>query len=362
MSAPLTTLLTPWHEAVGARLVDFAGWLMPVQYRGILEEHRAVRECCGVFDISHMGEIFVSGPGAAAWLEGLLTNRLSLLAPGEGQYTLLLNERGGVIDDLLVYQLSPEEFFLVVNAAKIAEDVAWLKSHLPADGVTLCDRSCDFGALAIQGPDAPVLYEKLFGRPLPERNSVHPFLESFGRGLVGVTGYTGEAGFELFLETDSPERMGELMDRIVAAGAEPCGLGARDTLRLEMGYPLNGSDLSPKRTPLEAGLGFFVDLEKGPFPGREILVAQKEKGVPSKLVGLVVEGKAPPPRAHYPVWIQGECVGETTSGALSPSLGQGIALAYIPTALACLESLAEIEIRGRRFPARLVRKTFYKKA
>lgn len=343
-------------------MVDFSGWAMPVQYRGILEEHRAVRERCGFFDISHMGEFFVEGPGASAWLNGLLTNDLNLLQVGQGQYTLMLNEAGGVIDDLIIYRAAEASFFLVVNAAKIEEDAAWLRKHLPnGEDIIFRDESRDFVALAVQGPLAPEIYSRVFsGRALPARNSLIEFSLPIGDGLIGVTGYTGEQGFEIFLRTTSREAAENLWRVFVDAGAEPCGLGARDTLRLEMCYPLNGSDLSPARTPLEAGLGFFVALEKGDFVGRHALVEQKMTGMPSRLFALQVEGKAPPPRSHYPVLLEHRVIGETSSGALSPSLGLGIAMAYLPPSLKVGDTV-EIEVRGRQFPARIVKKPFYKK-
>ncbi len=340
------------HVAAGGRIVDFAGWEMPVQYTGILDEHRAVREACGVFDISHMGEFFVRGDGAAAWLDSLLTNRLARLSVGEAQYTLMLNERGGVIDDLIVYRIGESEFLLVVNAAKIDEDAAWLSSHLAA-GIEFENRSDDYAALAVQGPKASEVFEKTFARALPaERNRVIHW-----DGLFAVTtGYTGEAGFEVLV----PARQAEAVwDQLLASGAKPCGLGARDTLRLEMCYPLNGSDLSPDRTPLEAGLGFFVDLEKGDFIGRDALVVQKKDGLPVRLAAILVTEKSPPIRPHYAVHADGQNLTETTSGALSPSLGSGIALAYLPFALAKVGQPLEIEVRGRRYAASVVKKPFY---
>jgi aminomethyltransferase len=340
------------HVAAGGRLVDFAGWEMPVQYTGILDEHRTVRESCGVFDISHMGEFFVVGEGAAAWLDAVLTNRASRLTPGEAQYALLLNTQGGVIDDLIVYRLAAGEFLLIVNAAKIAEDAAWLQEHL-VPGVALADRSDDFAALAVQGPTSPAVFQALTGSALPaERNRVL----TLGDGYVVTTGYTGEKGFELVVPATEAEAW---WDRVVAAGAKPCGLGARDTLRLEMCYPLNGSDLAPDRTPLEAGLGVFVDWEKPDFVGRAALAAQKSAGLPTRLCALRVVEKSPPIRSHYGVWSGGEQVAETSSGALSPSLGCGIALAYLPFALAKAGQELEIDVRGRRYRAEVVKKPFY---
>ncbi len=344
------------HVAAGGRMVDFAGWEMPVQYTGILDEHRAVREACGVFDISHMGEFFVRGSGAAAALDALLTNRVAALGLGEAQYSLMLNEQGGVIDDLIVYRLGQHEYFLIVNASKIDEDAAWLRSHLP-DGVEFEDHSAGYAALAVQGPGSGAVFEALFGQPMPAgRNRIIEFPDPSGRTLVVTTGYTGEKGFEVAVPVAAARAT---WDRIIAAGAKPCGLGARDTLRLEMCYPLNGSDLAPDRTPLEAGLGFFVDLEKGPFIGRDALLSQKSAGLPARLAAIAVLDKAPPIRSHYPVIAEGEKVAETTSGALSPSLNYGIAMAYLPLPLAKPGQPLEIEVRGRRYKAAVVKKPFY---
>lgn len=337
-------------------MVDFAGWEMPVQYSGILAEHKAVREEAGVFDISHMGEFLVSGPGAAEWLDSLLTSRVPALAVGQAHYSLLLNEGGGVIDDLIVYRSGPEEFLLVVNASMIDEDAAWMRARL-SGGVEFQDLSNDFAALAVQGPQSPVVFERLFHRPMPaERNRVIELGPP--RAFVLTTGYTGEAGFEWIVPVSGAAGAWR---SALAAGAKPCGLGSRDTLRLEMCYPLNGSDLSPDRTPLESGLGFFVDLEKPGFVGKSALVAQKESGVPARLVALKVVEKSPPIRPHYPVWVNGEAVTETTSGALSPSLGCGIAMAYLPAALAKPGQEVEIEVRGRKFRACVHKKPFYHK-
>jgi len=335
-------------------MVDFAGWEMPVQYSGILAEHRTVRESAGVFDISHMGEFFVVGSGSAAWLDSLLTNNVTALASGAAQYSLMLNERAGVIDDLIVYRLGAQSFLLVVNASMIEEDAAWLRARLVA-GVEFENASADYGALAIQGPSAGGIFKKLFDREMPaERNRVLRIGEDF----VVTTGYTGESGFEWLMPAGVAS---SAWRRVLDAGAKPCGLGARDTLRLEMCYPLNGSDLSPERTPLEAGLGFFVDLGKPDFVGKAALVAQKAAGVPARLCALRVTEKAPPIRPHYPVWIGGNLVTETTSGALSPSLGEGIALAYLPVEFSKPGQEVEIEVRGRRFRACVRKKPLYHK-
>lgn len=359
---PKKTLLFDAHEKLGGRMVDFAGWMMPVQYAGILQEHQAVRTAVGAFDISHMGEFFVKGSDSLAWLDSLFTNKLSTLEIGRCQYTLMLNESGGVIDDLIAYRIAPEEYLLIVNASKIEEDAAWLEAHLPADSdISFHNRSDDFVAVAVQGPRSADIFEKLFGHPMPSKNSVESFSLPFGNGWLGITGYTGEDGFEIFLKTDDASVAETLWNTVLEAGASPCGLGARDTLRLEMCYPLNGSDLSPEITPLEAGLGFFVSLEKEAFIGSDVLLAQKQNGLPQRLMAIAVEGKAPPLRPHYPVFSGETQVGETTSGALSPSLGIGIAMAYLPAELAKIGTPLTIEIRGRKFPATTVSKPFYKR-
>ncbi len=343
------------HESLSARLLPFAGWEMPIQYEGIVAEHRAVRESVGVFDISHMGELVVSGEESEAGLNRLLTNDLSVLGVGEGQYTLMLNEHGGVIDDLIVYRTGPDRFFLVVNASKIEEDVAWFETHLPT-GIALENRSEDYGALAVQGPDAVALWERLEAeKTLPSKNGI---AEYEGGLILCRTGYTGEDGFELFAPTKA---IGDWFDRILAAGARPCGLGARDTLRLEKGFPLNGSDLDGEHTPLEAGLGFFVKLDKeSGFIGSGVLARQKSEGLKVRLVAIAMTGKAPPPRHGYEVRDEeGETVpGVLTSGSLSPGLGLGIGMAYLPVAKAKLGTPLSIMVRERPFPARVVKKPF----
>jgi aminomethyltransferase len=356
MSAVRRTVLYDQQRAAGARCINFGGWEMPVQFTSIIDEHRAVRTACGVFDISHMGEVFVSGPTSFAWLQRMLANDLAKCAPGGAQYTFLLNEHGGVIDDLIVYRMTEDNFLLLVNAARIEEDVAWLQKHVTG-GVLIDNRSDTMSALAVQGPDAPRVFREVFQDSMPARNTFVAMEKCRGAVIAAGTGYTGETGFELFF---SSALAGDIWAALLKAGAKPCGLGARDTLRLEMCYPLNGSDLSPDRTPLEAGLGTFVALEKADFLGRDALRAQQAAGLPSKLAALRMTEKAPPPRAHYPVLVDGRPVGETTSGALSPSLNEGIALAYLPPALARPGQAVKIDIRGRPFAAVVVKKPFYR--
>ena len=355
-SEPRRTVLYDLQKAQGARCINFGGWEMPVQFTSIIDEHQAVRTTCGVFDISHMGEVFVSGPKAFDWLQRMLTNDLVKCPVGGSQYTFLLNERGGVMDDLIVYRMADDNVLLLVNAAKIDEDVAWLQKHA-THGVTVDNRSETMSALAVQGPDSARVVREVFQREMPARNTFVAMEKCRGALIAAGTGYTGESGFELFFPNSIAS---DIWHAVLKAGAKPCGLGARDTLRLEMCYPLNGSDLSPDRTPLEAGLGIFVALDKPDFLGREALVAQKEAGLPSKLVALRMTEKSPPPRAHYPVLVDGQPAGETTSGALSPSLNEGIALAYLPPALAKPGQAVQIDIRGRHFAAVVEKKPFYR--
>lgn len=330
---------------------------MPVQYSSILTEHAAVREKAGVFDISHMGQVFVSGENSVSYLNKLLTNNLLKLSPGRGQYTLMLNEKGGVIDDLIAYRISETETLLVINASMIPEDLTWMEKHL-TPGTNLSNESEKWAGLAIQGPESLRIFETLFpSEKVPPRNGIAHLA---GGEIVCRTGYTGEDGYEFFCPA---AQGGEFFEEFIAAGATPCGLGARDTLRLEMCFPLNGNDLSPARTPIEAGLGFFVDLEKDDFIGRETLLDQKRNGPSHRLTAIQLTEKGPPPRPHYPVLtVDGENIGELSSGALSPSLNLGIAMAYLPADHAKIGTPLLIEIRGRHFKAVTVKKPFLKKA
>jgi aminomethyltransferase len=337
---------------------------MPVQYSGIMDEHQAVRKNVGVFDISHMGQLTATGPGAGAWLNEMLTNNIDKLEVGTGQYTFLLNEGGGIIDDLIVYRTAAEEFLMVVNASRTDEDFAWLKEHL-ANKADLQNRSADYGGLAIQGPRVIELLEALVGKDaeLPVRNQIKDFDYDAIRLDIARTGYTGEDGVEVFFPAkDATKVWNDILAKGTELGLRPCGLGARDTLRLEMCYPLNGSDLSPEHNPIEAGLGFFVDLKKPNFIGREVLAKAKESGTPNRLVPFRMTSKGPPPRPHYAVWRDGEKIGEVTSGTLSPSLNEGIGMAYVAVAYAKTGSEFEIEIRERKLPAIIEKKPFYKKS
>ena len=347
------------HRDLGARLVPFAGWEMPVMYDSIIAEHLAVRSECGIFDISHMGQVFVTGNSAEGWLDRHLTNNVSELEAGKAHYTFLLNEEGGVIDDLILYRLADERFLLLVNASCIQKDWAWLAERLEK-GITMENESGEWAGMAVQGPKAPEIYTEVTeGRTLPSRNSVDEITYQGSRMLVCRTGYTGEDGFELFCPAGDVVRWWK---GFLEAGVKPCGLGARDSLRLEMCYPLNGQDLTPCRTPIEAGLGMFVDLEKGEFVGCEVLKAQKEEGCRERLRALRLTERAAPPRPGYPVLSEdGDSLSVLTSGGLSPSLGEGIGLAYLPSNRAKIGTKVFIEMRGRKISAIVSEKPLFRK-
>jgi len=367
------------HVRLGAKMVPFSGWLMPVQYTGIVEEHQAVRNSVGIFDISHMGQFIVDGAGARERLNTMLTNNINKLDIRIGQYTFLLNERGGIIDDLIVYRIGDETFLLVVNAARTDEDFAWLQNHLkegrspgrPSGGLEtaapckLDNRSANFGGVAIQGPRVVELFRAVFGEGVqpPSRNEIVDVPFDATTVSVARTGYTGEDGIEVFFAaTDAVKLWNAALEKGKPLGIKPCGLGARDTLRLEMCYPLNGSDLSPERNPIEAGLGFFVDLAKPNFIGRDALLKTKQIGPREKLVAFRMKEKGPPPRPHYAVVQNDERIGEVTSGTLSPSLNWGMGMAYVSSAHAKIGAEIAIEIRGQRFPAIIEKKPLYKKS
>ncbi|PTY03877.1 glycine cleavage system aminomethyltransferase GcvT [Verrucomicrobia bacterium LW23] len=378
----LRTALADTHIAEGARMVEFGGWYMPVQYRGILQEHKAVREAAGLFDISHMGELLITGEGAAAWLDTVLTNNVSRLKPGRGQYTFLLNDKGGVIDDLIVYCITPERYLAVINASRIQQDFLWLRDKLPwthkhpqAERVHLFNESDVLAAVALQGPNAQKILSAFLAsdaehtgpcalETLPRSGIIAHDVEH-REFFIARTGYTGEDGFEIFtIREDAEYLWKELRKFGEPHGLVPCGLGARDTLRLEMCYPLNGNDLSEEITPLEAGLGKFVALDKEcGFIGQAALKAQKEAGLKKHLIAFSVTGKGAPPRSHNPILLNGKQIGETTSGGFSPSLGGGIGMGYVEIAAGATEGTAiEIDVRGNKIPAVIVAKPIYKKA
>ena len=365
------------HQQLGAKLIDFGGWEMPVQYTSIVEEHLAVRQAAGIFDISHMGEVTVSGAAAADFLNHTLTNNVRKLASGQGQYTLMCNERGGAIDDLYVYRLCDEVYLLILNASRVKADVAWLQQQAvkfpQRSGLQLTDASHNYAAVAVQGPrvkefindcvkGASISAARVERATDLSKNQIGEFHFEHGGVLVSRTGYTGEDGFEI---VGSDKAIQQAWDKILAAGRpfglKPCGLGARDTLRTEVCYPLYGHELDEDTTPIEAGLGFFVSLDKGDFIGRATLAEQKAKGTGKKLVAFKMTGKSAPPRPHYPICANGAGVGDVTSGTQSPSLGIGIGMGYVPPARARPGTEIEIEIRGKRFPALVVARPIYRK-
>jgi aminomethyltransferase len=345
MQTLLRTPLYDRHVDLGARLVPFAGWEMPVQYEGVIPEHLAVRRDCGVFDVSHMGELEVEGPGAREFLQSLLSNDLDRIAPGKAQYTLLTNDDGGIVDDLIVYERDPERFLLIVNASNREADFQWLHERETA-GATVRDVSDDYALLAVQGPGS---IERLgLADALP-----FTFADGEIDGVpctVNRTGYTGELGCELLVDAS---RGGDLWDRVLERGAVPCGLGARDTLRLEVCYPLHGNDIGPDTDAISAGLGWVCALDKD-FTGAEELRRIKEAGPERRLAAFVMEEPGIPR--------QGMTIaegGEVTSGSHSPMLEQGIGLGYVPAELAQPETALTIDVRGRARRARVVKKPIY---
>ena len=361
--APRQTPLYERHVDLSARLVDFAGWEMPVYYVGINEEHRAVRARAGVFDTSHMGQLEVSGSGATNLLRRALANDVDRIAEGGAQYTFLLKEKGGIIDDLIVYRMGGTRWLLIVNAANVEVDLAHL-SELAPRGTAVRDKSAENAMIALQGPLTFELLADIWPKKGPSLEGLKPFhwVEQKVGGvpcIVARTGYTGEPGVELLCPAD---RGIELWDAILACrehGVVPCGLGARDTLRLEMGFPLHGQDIDAKTTPLEAGLDRFVALGRE-FIGSKVLERQQAKGVKRRLVGLRVVDRAIP-RTGYPILADGERVGEITSGTLSPSLDEGIGLGYVPPELSAPGKVVQVEIRGRARDAEIVKPPFYVK-
>ncbi len=368
------------HRRLGARLIDFGGWEMPVQYSGIVDEHLCVRKAAGIFDISHMGEVEVVGRDALKFLNLLLTNDAAKLGVGEGQYTLMCNLEGGVIDDLYLYRLGPEKYLLIINASRVAEDVPWILSQREGLGkgfeLSIVDRSGELAAVAVQGPRVVDFMDNVFSQASVggitgvhvsalKKNQIGQF--GFGRGdvWIGRTGYTGEDGFEVVCPAGAAEAV---WTQLLAAGhvgcLQPCGLGARDTLRTEMGYPLYGHELSDTITPIEAGLGFFCAFDKPEFNGRKTLARQKAGDLRRRAIAFSMTDKSAPPRAHYPICLNGDggaVIGEVTSGTQSPSLNCGIGLGLVEIEHSAIGSPIAIEIRGRRFSAGIVKKPIYRK-
>ncbi len=350
------------HKKLGGRMVEFAGWEMPVQYSGVVAEHEAVRTAAGLFDVSHMGEIEFRGKGALEAANALITNDLSKCADGQAVYAGLLNDRGGFVDDVVAYRFSPERIFICVNAANREKDFNWMKQK--AKGVAPVDRGDEFAQIAIQGPKAAGIVQRLTKTDLAKIGT-YRFAEGEVAGcrcIISRTGYTGEDGFELYCEPASAEKLWfALLEAGQKDGLKPAGLGARDSLRTEMKYALYGNDIDDDHTPLEAGLGWIVKLDKPDFVGKAALVKQKAEGVRRKLVGFELT-EAGIPRHGYPILKDGKRVGEVTSGTMGPAVKKAVGIGYVPSELAAEGSTFQVEIRGRPVAARVVKTPFWKKA
>jgi aminomethyltransferase len=357
-----STPLLKEHQVLKAKMVPFAGYEMPVQYpTGIQAEHRAVREVAGLFDVSHMGEFYVDGPDALRLVQKVAVNDAGRLAVGQAQYSALCAEDGTVLDDLLVYRLTESRFLLVVNASNRETDLKWIKKHARSMDVTVRDRSDQTALVALQGPRAAEFLDPLTDVDLDELGF---YRFSPGRvvgvdAIVARTGYTGEDGFEIYHPAERASHVWRaILDEGKREGLIPAGLGARDTLRLEVGYPLYGNDLGREYTALESGLGWIVKLDRKDFVGRDALAREKEEGPRRKLVGIRMTEKGFP-RPGYPLVVDDEEVGEVTSGTMSPSLGEGIALGYLPTEMAEPGTEVAVQIRNRQVKGKVQRPPFY---
>lgn len=354
-----TTCLHDRHVDLGALMSPFAGYDMPIQYKGITEEHNAVRHHVGVFDVSHMGEVRVKGKEAEKFVNHIFVNDVTGAPNGQIFYGMMCYENGGTVDDLLVYKVNDEEFFLVINASNIDKDVAWIMQNAEGFDVKVTDESLYYGEVAVQGPEAEKTLIEVLGIPAADIafynfKTLHIDGEDV---IVSRTGYTGEDGFEIYGSHDFIRRT---WDKLMAADVQPCGLGCRDTLRFEVGLPLYGDELSADITPIEASLSMFVKLDKPEFIGKEALAKQKAEGVKRRIVGLELEGNAIP-RHGYPVEVNGEEVGEITTGYRSISTGKSVAMAMINKPYDKLGTEVEVRIRKKTFPAKVVKKRFYDK-
>lgn len=349
------TCLYDKHVALGALISPFGGFDMPIQYSNITDEHQAVRQHCGVFDVSHMGEVLVSGTDAERYVNHIFTNNVEGLAVGKILYGMMCYENGGVVDDLLVYKMAEDRFFLVINAANIDKDWAWIQLQAEGFNVTLDNQSDYYGQLAVQGPEAERIMEEILNLPCSEL-TFYTF-KTMGDVIVSRTGYTGEDGFEIYA---TPDYINQCWDKLMAAGVTPCGLGCRDTLRFEVGLPLYGDELSAEITPIMAGLGMFVKLDKEEFVGRDALAKQKAEGVAQKLVGIELQDKAIP-RHGYTVMKDGQPIGTVTTGYHTISTDKSVCMALIDSQYAPLGTELEVQIRKKVFPGTVVKKRFYDK-
>ena len=350
------TCLYDKHVALGALISPFGGFDMPIQYTNIIDEHQTVRQACGVFDVSHMGEVLVSGADACRYVNHIFTNDVTTIADGQILYGMMCYEDGGVVDDLLVYKEAADCYFLVINASNIDKDWAWIQQQSQGYDVSLENLSDSYGELAVQGPQAEAVMEDVLGIPCKEL-TFYTF-KHVGDVLVSRTGYTGEDGFEIYASADYVNRCWD--DLMVSGRCKPCGLGCRDTLRFEVGLPLYGDELSEEITPIMAGLGMFVKLDKAEFIGREALARQKADGPARKLVGIELADKAIP-RHGYAVLKAGEAIGEVTTGYHSISVDKSVCMALIDARYAKLDTEVQVQIRKKVFPGKVVKKQFYNK-
>ena len=355
----LKTCLYDKHVALGALMSPFGGFIMPIQYTNITEEHNAVRQHAGMFDVSHMGEIFVSGPDAEKFVNHIFTNNVTGIPDGKILYGMMLYPSGTVVDDLLVYkEFEQDKYLLVVNASNIAKDYEWICAQKEGFDVEVVNASDSWGEIALQGPEAEKFAVETLGLAPAAELGFYTYYEAQWKGqrmIISRTGYTGEDGFEIYC---SHEAVNEIWDILLAAGVTPCGLGCRDTLRFEAGLPLYGHELSDEITPLEAGLGMFAKLKEKDFIGRDALVAQKKAGLTRKIVGIELQDKAIP-RAGYPVEVDGIQVGEVTTGYRSISTDRSVCMAMVDKAYTELGSQVEIRIRKKVFPGIVTKKRFY---
>ena len=350
------TCLYDKHVALGALISPFGGFDMPIQYSNIVDEHQAVRQACGVFDVSHMGEVLISGPDAERYVNHIFTNDVKEMPVGKILYGMMCYEHGGVVDDLLVYKMASDSFFLVINASNIDKDWAWIQEQAKGYDVKLEHQSDQYGELAIQGPEAEAVMEEVLG--LECKELVFYTFKTIGKVIVSRTGYTGEDGFEVYADA---AYINECWDKLMASGrCKPCGLGCRDTLRFEVGLPLYGDELSEDITPIMAGLGIFVKLDKDEFIGKEALAKQKAEGAPKKLVGIELSDKAIP-RHGYAVLKDGQPIGEVTTGYHTISTDKSVCMALVDAAYASLGTEVEIQIRKKTFPGTVCKKKFYDK-
>ena len=349
------TCLYDKHVALGALMQPFAGYDMPIQYSSIIEEHQAVRQHCGVFDVSHMGEVLVEGADAERFVNHIFTNDVREIEAGKVLYGMMCYPDGGTVDDLLVYKFADEGFWLVINAANIEKDVAWIRKNAEGFDVRITDESDYTAQIAVQGPESERIMEEVLGIPCSEL--VFYTFKRLDDLVVSRTGYTGEDGFEIYGETPF---ISHLWDLLMEAGVQPCGLGCRDTLRFEVGLPLYGDELSEQISPVMSGLSMFCKLDKPEFIGKEALLKQKTEGTERRIIGIELEDRAIP-RHGYPVLAEGKEIGEVTTGYHSISADKSVCMALIDSAYAKIGTSVEIQIRKKTFPGVVVKKRFYEK-